>query len=368
MKFLKLAFENKIGNKENEYFKVGEELVSEKWNPNAASWEEQGGFNFANEENIIRWVSRGNTLYDVVLSKDSELLKIDNYKTPNGLYRSNKIILTNPRKLTDELATKLYLKSSMPEKTYFETIAALAMGGYYNTSLKIIRDKVNKTNIDEVLDIYNNFIKPWHKGHINADTFNNIKEVLEEIQNPLLISICIDKDIYKKKLTNDKVINLTGQSGSGKSYYAKKYFSTDEYLIIDTDDIFSEIRFKTSTGINKELGILFRKKYSQLPNLSEQFDLIYEEILNYCKDKNKTLVIDCAQFHCINNINNLKGTIIIIRTCIDTCYKRVISRWLENYKNSSYKEEDLIKYKERKKAIYKWYKFSNKFILKINDL
>ena len=48
------------------------------------------------------------------------------------------------------------------------------------------------------------------------------------------------------------------------------------------------------------------------------FDLIYSEILNYCKDINKTIVIDCAQFHCIKNINLLKGKMIIIRTDIDT--------------------------------------------------
>ena len=110
---------------------------------------------------------------------------------------------------------------------------------------------------------------------------------------------------------------------------------------------------------------MFRNKYEQLPNLADDFDLVYEEIISYCKNINKTIVIDCAQFHCIKDINLLKGTIIIIRTDIDTCYNRTIDRWLKN-NNFNYKEEELDKYKERKKAIYKWYKYTNDFINKID--
>ena len=120
--------------------------------------------------------------------------------------------------------------------------------------------------------------------------------------NDILIDLNVDKEPYIKKLTNDKIINLTGQSGSGKSYYAKQTFNSDEYLIVDTDDIFSEKRFINSNGINKELGEMFRKKYNTLPNCADDFDLIYQEIINYCKKYNKILVIDCAQFHYIKDI------------------------------------------------------------------
>ena len=68
-----------------------------------------------------------------------------------------------------------------------------------------------------------------------------------------------------------------------------------------------------SKGINKELGEYFRSKFDELPNCGDDFDLIYSEILDYCKNYDKTIVIDCAQFHCIKNINLLKGKIIIIR-------------------------------------------------------
>ena len=67
------------------------------------------------------------------------------------------------------------------------------------------------------------------------------------------------------------------------------------------------------------------------------------------------------------NIDKLKGKIIILRTDIDTCYERTIARWKSN-KNNNYTDEDLNAYKERKKAIYKWYKQTNEFIHKIDEM
>ena len=168
------------------------------------------------------------------------------------------------------------------------------------------------------------------------------------------------------KITGDKVINLTGQSGSGKSTYALNNFNTSDYLVIDTDDIFSDERFKEAKGLNKELGELFRSKYNPLPNCGDDFDLIYKEILEYCKDIEKTIVIDCAQFHCIKDISLLKGKLIVIRTCIDNCYNRTIERFKRI--KPSYTEEELNKYIEKKKSIYKWYKYSNEFIKNIDKI
>ena len=195
---------------------------------------------------------------------------------------------------------------------------------------------------------------------------NYDEAILKENNSPLDISVYVDKEPYIKELTKDMIINLTGQSGSGKTTYAKEHFNSDEYLVIDTDDILSEERYMKSNGINKELGDYFRSKYEVLPSCGEDFDLIYKEIIEYCKKYDKTIVIDCAQFHCIKDITLLKGTIIIIRTCIDTCYNRTIERYKEINKN--YTNEELENYKERKKALYTWYKYSNKFIENIDKL
>lgn len=364
MKYLKWVFKDNIGHRDNQKFEIGKVITCDTWDPDNTDWDKRGGFNFTNEECALRWMSRGDTLYQVEIPSDGEIVEVRNDKTPGGIIVANKIILKNPVPISEELLMNFYKKSKLPLTTYFECIGLLASRGYYDISLNLIKDKVNMDNIDLALDKFNSSIKPWHE--VDYDCYNRVKETLEEIKSPVDINLFIDKDPYIKKITEDKVINLTGQSGSGKSTYANEHFNNNEYLLIDTDDIFSDERYSKSTGINKELGKYFRNKYEILPNCGDDFDLIYSEILDYCSKFDKTIVIDCAQFHCIKNVNILRGTLIVIRTCIDTCYERTIKRFKLNNKN--YTEKEINNYKERKKAIYKWYKYSNKFIEKVDEM
>ena len=346
-------------------YKLDEVNIAEKWNPTAEKGRDFGGFNYTTEDCILRWLHRGDTIYDVEIPDDAEKIKIDGATT---IFRTNKIIIRNPRKIDDELALHFYKISNIPEKSYYKALGVVSIMNYKKTAYAIIKDRVNKNNIDNVLEEWNDFIS--HGGKNDRKNINGlvkeIDEFLYEIKSDMLISRFVDKEPYIKDLTNDKVINLTGQSGSGKTTYAKKHFNSSEYLIVDTDEILSEHRFENSTGINKELGKYFRSKYKELPYCGDDFDLIYTEILKYCKKYDKTIVIDSAQFHCIKDINLLKGKIIIIRTSIDTCYNRTISRFKDN--NPNYTDEELEKYMERKKAIFKWYKFSNEFIEKIDKI
>ena len=316
-----------------------------------------GGFNFGTEDKILRWLHRGDTIYDVLIPEDAEVIHSDEEK---GIYRANMIIVTNPREITDDMVKELYHKTTLSNKIIAQCLVTLLWKKRLEISKYIIKDRINLDNIDEILT---EFEKYAGQENLSSESGKELHEILKEIKSPLDISLYVTKEPYQKKLTNDNVINLTGQSGSGKSTYAKENFDTDEYLVIDTDEVLSEKRSLSSTGINKELGTMFRNKYQELPNLSDNFDLIYKEILNYCKDINKTIVIDCAQFHCIKDISILKGKIIIIRTDIDTCYNRAISRWVKN--NPSHSEEELEQFKNKKKPLFKWYKFSNEFIKKI---
>ena len=364
MRYLKWAFKDNVGHRENQKFEIGKVIICDTWDPNNSDWDKRGGFNFTNEECALRWMSRGDTLYEVEIPSDGEIHEVRNDKTPGGIIIANKIILKNPIPISNELLVNLYKKSKLPLSTYFECVGLLASRGYYELALQIIKDKVKMDNIDLALDEFNSSIKPWHE--VDYDCYNKVKEVLEEIISPVDISLYIDKEPFIKKITVDKIINLTGQSGSGKSTYAQEHYNNDEYLIVDTDEIFSDIRYENAKGINKELGDYFRSKYNELPNCGDDFDLIYSEILDYCKKYDKTIVIDCAQFHCIKNVHLLKGKIVIIRTCIDTCYNRTINRFKEN--NPDYTKEELEMYMERKKSIFKWYKFSNEFIEKIDKI
>ena len=347
-------------------YKLDEINIAEKWDTSTLDPEQMGGFNFGTADKILRWLHRGDTIYDVIVPEDAELILCDEEK---GIYRANKIIVSNPRPLTDEIILDLYKKTTLSNKIIAQCLMVLLWKDKLEISKYIIKDRVNKQNVDEIIAEFTNYAGNGNFFYEKVgDQTREIYDILKEIQSPLDISVYVEKEPYEKKLSDDKVINLTGQSGSGKSYYAKEHFNSNEYEIIDTDEVLSDHRFEKATGLNKELGQMFRDKFDILPTLSDDFDLIYKEILDYCKDINKTIVIDCAQFHCCKDLSILKGKIIIIRTDIDTCYKRTIDRWINNHEVKGYTDQELKDYSERKKSIYKWYKGSNEFIRKVDSL
>ena len=274
------------------------------------------------------------------------------------MYNTNKIILDNILDINDDLILELYKKSKLSKEFYLDILAYLANKDCYNTCLEIIRDFVNMKNIDEVILKYKSY-----KVIECVDTYKKVLEILEEIKDKDCITICIDRDPLIIDISKERIINLTGQSGAGKSFYANKIYNSDDYLIIDTDDIFSDSRYRYSEGINKELGDYFRNKYKVLPNLHEDFDLIYKEIVDYARKYKKIIVIDCAQFHEVKDIKTLMGQLVILRTSIDKCYKRTINRYKKIY--PEYSDMELEEYKKKKKALYAWYKQTNKFIKKM---
>ena len=147
---------------------IDEINIAKTWNPKAKTPEEMGGFSFSNEENILRWLIRGTIIYDVVLPLDVEIVKVNHKATPNGVFRSNKIILTNPRNITDKMALEFYHKSNFPEKTFYKALAGVAIKGYHNTANQIIIDKVNSNNIDDVIMEYLDFYKPLKNNSNDA--------------------------------------------------------------------------------------------------------------------------------------------------------------------------------------------------------
>lgn len=162
-KFLKVMFgdESRAGS-EPFKFKIGEENIASDWNPE--NKENVGGFSISVENQIARWLVRGDTLYDVILPENTEIIKINNPSTPDGVFKVNKLILINPRIVTDELALELYRKAEFPEKTYYKTLAGYAVRGYINAAKTIIKEKVNKENIDLVISEVNDFYTPKSKN------------------------------------------------------------------------------------------------------------------------------------------------------------------------------------------------------------
>lgn len=157
-------------------YKLNEINFSDSWNPEAHSGKEFGGFNFTTESCILRWLHRGSTIYDVEIPKDAETVKIEGATV---LFRTNKIIVKNPRKVDDDLALHYYEISNIPEKSYYKALGAVAVMNYKKTALKILKDKVNKNNINEVLKEWNEFID--HDGKNDRKDSNETVKLIERM-------------------------------------------------------------------------------------------------------------------------------------------------------------------------------------------
>ena len=360
-KFVKVMFNLTSGADKDFEYKIDEVNVASNWNPNAKNGKDFGGFNYCSEECILRWLHRGDTIYDVIVPDDAENIRLDGATT---LYRTNKIIISNPKKIDDELALHFYQISKMPEKSYYKALAVVSIMNYKKTAYAIFKDKINKDNIDEVLEEWNDFISHGNKND-RKDVNGLVKEIesfLYEVKSDILISRFVDKDPFIKDLNNDKVINVTGESGSGKSTYVKKYINDDNYIVIDTDLIFENE--KVDNKYILELRNLFKDKAKDY--MINNFDEFYLNILDYFKGIDKTIVIDSAQFRNIRDYSILKGKLIVIRTSIDNCYNRCVERWKENNKN--YNVVELEKYSNKKSYMFNWYKSLNEFLANIENL
>ena len=182
-KFVKVMYGTTSGAKSDFEYKLGEVNMSNNWNPKVDSGKEFGGFNYCDEKCILRWLHRGDTIYDVEVPKDAENIKLDGATT---IYRTNKIIVKNPRKVDDDLALHFYEISEIPEKSYYKALGAVAVMNYKKTALKILKDKVNKNNINEVLKEWNEFID--HDGKNDRKDSNETVKLIEK----MLLEIKVD--------------------------------------------------------------------------------------------------------------------------------------------------------------------------------
>ena len=176
MKFVRVMNGN-VSHASGYEFKINEINISSVWNTDTDNVKDFGGFNFTNEENVLRWMIRGDTLYDVAIPCDAEVVQVKNGNTPNGVWRTNKIIVSNPKKITDEMCVEFYKKSNVPEKTYFQILAIMAGKGFENICNIIIKDKINENNIQECINEYLQF-----SFYANEGIYANILDALYKMQ------------------------------------------------------------------------------------------------------------------------------------------------------------------------------------------
>ncbi len=361
-KYLKVMFGNSSSADNSLKYRIDEVNVADNWNPCADDPKSMGGFNFSTEDKILRWLVRGDTIYEVEIPNDAEVIDCPSESAPHGVFRSNKIILHNPKSVTDDMVLDLYKKSNLPELSYYKALAGCAVRGYEKTCLEIIRDHVNNENIDLVLSEIADFVSSHDDNSSETMVYDKVMKYLNEIKSNLLISRFIDKDPYIKDITSDRIINLTGESGSGKSYYSNKYRNDDRYIVIDTDVVFSN-----KSSLDEEslkVREIFKDKTSS--DLINDFDNCYEKILDYFEDRDKIIVIDSAQYRNMKDYSLLKGKVIVMRTSVEKCYERCLDRWKVMMGN--YQVEDYQKYANKKLGMFNWYYSLNEFLKRVDKL
>jgi hypothetical protein len=164
-------------------FPMNEVIIADKnIDITAIEKEDMGGLNVANYESVLRWLLRGDTLCDVTIPEDGKIYETISFATNRGTFRADKIILSNPRIIDDELAFELYEKSNLPWKSYIQTLAYISTQGFTKTCYKIFEDKVCKENAKEALDIYDNYLEKRN---------NEMSELYNEILK--MIKLLIDK-------------------------------------------------------------------------------------------------------------------------------------------------------------------------------
>ena len=188
----------------------------------------------------------------------------------------------------------------------------------------------------------------------------------------IFIDKIIDKEPLYYKITDDKVINITGEGGSGKSTFSNQYRNNSEYIVVDYDLIIEGNLPKDSIEYYLRNKIL-QKYGNNFFNVSEEneirkaFSLMYDEILETLLPTSKTIILDGTQLRFIDDVKKIKGDLIVLRPSIETCVSRSVMRKKMN--NPSLTKEELEKYEiKRRNILYRLNPFLNDLILEVNNM
>ena len=164
--------------KDGRHFPINEVVESDiKIDLKAKDYKKIGGFFISDYKNIFRWIVRGDTLCEVIIPSDTRIYRVEgNVK----VFVSNKIILVNPLKLNDDNVTVLYNNSNLPENEYFRALAACSIKGYIKTATRLIKEKINRQNIDVALTEFIEFCERRNiEFGIDTLHINSVKLVLD---------------------------------------------------------------------------------------------------------------------------------------------------------------------------------------------
>ena len=161
-------------------YKLDEINIAKVWNPNTFNPKEMGGFNFSTADKILRWLHRGDTIYDVTISDGAEVILCDEDK---GVYRANKIIVSNPRKITDEMVIEFYKINTLPSKVIYQCLVTLLYKNRINIAKYIINDYITTENIKDAITEFQNYVSKENFEYSKlSDDEKEIYDLLKSIK------------------------------------------------------------------------------------------------------------------------------------------------------------------------------------------
>lgn len=141
------------------------------------------------------------------------------------------------------------------------------------------------------------------------------------------VRLFIDKKDIQIKCTEDKIINITGMIGSGKTTAANKYRNDNNYIVISLDCLY---RGQDKENMNEETIRINKILKEKFPNYDDEkhFKEYYYEIIKYISNLDKSViwVLEGQHIYRYLSLKDIKGNLIIKRTCIIKCWERSIIR------------------------------------------
>lgn len=190
------------------------------------------------------------------------------------------------------------------------------------------------------------------------------------------IRLWIDKKDIEIKCTEDKIINITGMIGAGKSTEANKYRNNNNYMVISLDCLY---RGQDKGNLNEETMVINKILQEKLPNKNkeEYFKEYYYEIIKYINSVKKPViwVLEGQHIYRYLSLKDIKGTLIVKRTCLMNCWIRSITRHIKkekiNLKNNEITKKqyhnDIWYWIKRRTKQLKYYQDLNKLLYEISN-
>ncbi len=153
------------------------------------------------------------------------------------------------------------------------------------------------------------------------------------------IKLFKDQGDFIITLTDDKLMNIIGTKGSGKTTASLKYIDNDRYIVINCDRLFELPSFEREDKELNNVRNLLKKKYGEIKE--NNFNDYYIDIVDYIKKRKKVGLIEGNVVQDLP-IDELKGRVLIKRTGKLKSFYRAVKR---DYRNKYWMNEEKKKHR-----------------------